>query len=183
MATACVNHTSPTGFARPVARSQGLGTSPRSLRSHAASRRPSRLAGALQQRASALAAELPSFIPPAFAEEIEEPAAHDMMRRYSMETVDVPSLGPVRTAYVGPAAPSADRPAVVLLHGFDSSSLEFRRFHPLLSQVADVYAVDLAGWGFTDAGFADNAGLPLGACSGRRVCCGRWRRAAAAAAV
>jgi pimeloyl-ACP methyl ester carboxylesterase len=42
----------------------------------------------------------------------------------------------------------------VLLHGFDSSSLEFRRFHPLLSQVGDVYAVDLAGWGFTDCGFS-----------------------------
>lgn len=44
----------------------------------------------------------------------------------------------------------------------DSSSLEFRRFHPLLSQLADVYAVDLAGWGFTDAGFGANPNLPLG---------------------
>ena len=33
----------------------------------------------------------------------------------------------------------------------------------MLSQVADVYAVDLAGWGFAVAGFAADAVLPLGA--------------------
>lgn len=73
--------------------------------------------------------------------------------------LSVPGLGTVQTAFVGPAAPTLGRPAFVLLHGFDSSSLEFRRFHPLLSALgSDVYAVDLAGWGFTDAGFA---GSPL----------------------
>ena len=52
----------------------------------------------------------------------------------------VPGLGEVQTAYAGPAAPTPGAPAFVLLHGFDSSSLEFRRFVPLLSQLGDVYA-------------------------------------------
>ena len=79
----------------------------------------------------------------------------------------------MQTAYVGPAAPDTSRPAFVLLHGFDSSSLEFRRFLPLLSQAADVYAVDLAGWGFTgehrligSGGGAPGMGCPA-ACRGR----------------
>ena len=73
----------------------------------------------------------------------------------------------MQTAVVGPEAPRADpdpaRPAFILLHGFDSSSLEFRRFVPLLEQLGDVYAVDLAGWGFTDFGAAGNPDLVLGA--------------------
>lgn len=41
-------------------------------------------------------------------------------------------------------------PAVVLLHGFDSSNLEFRRLGSLLAERGlDTYAVDLLGWGFT----------------------------------
>lgn len=37
---------------------------------------------------------------------------------------------------------------LVLLHGFDSSSLEYRRLVTQLSDY-DVYALDLLGWGFT----------------------------------
>lgn len=41
-------------------------------------------------------------------------------------------------------------PAVVLIHGFDSSNLEFRRLGSRLSQRGiDTYAVDLLGWGYT----------------------------------
>jgi len=85
--------------------------------------------------------------------EVEEPAALEMAQR--MKRVDVTVEGlprPVPTACVGPEDPSvAGRGSpVVLLHGFDSSSLEFRRFHPLLSAELDAWAVDLIGWGFTD---------------------------------
>lgn len=41
---------------------------------------------------------------------------------------------------------------MVLLHGFDSSALEFRRLVPLLHRElpeVDVYALDVLGWGFT----------------------------------
>ncbi|AFZ48331.1 alpha/beta hydrolase fold protein [Cyanobacterium stanieri PCC 7202] len=39
---------------------------------------------------------------------------------------------------------------IVLLHGFDSSLLEYRRLFPLLRQEYQVWAVDLLGFGFTE---------------------------------
>lgn len=39
---------------------------------------------------------------------------------------------------------------LVLLHGFDSSLLEFRELLPLLAQQQPVWAVDLLGFGFTE---------------------------------
>jgi pimeloyl-ACP methyl ester carboxylesterase len=39
---------------------------------------------------------------------------------------------------------------IVLLHGFDSSVLEFRRLLPLLAKQIPTYAVDLLGFGFTE---------------------------------
>ena len=43
-------------------------------------------------------------------------------------------------------------PPIVLLHGFDSSCLEFRKLAPLLSEnlKCDVYVPDILGWGFSD---------------------------------
>jgi pimeloyl-ACP methyl ester carboxylesterase len=79
----------------------------------------------------------------------------------------VNKLGKAHTAVVGPEQPSPDKPAFILLHGFDGSHLEFRRLHPLLSQLGDVYAVDLAGWGFTDVGAAENPDVVIGGA-------GRW---------
>jgi pimeloyl-ACP methyl ester carboxylesterase len=42
------------------------------------------------------------------------------------------------------------KPPILLLHGFDSSLLEFRRLIPLLSEKYEVWAVDLLGFGFTE---------------------------------
>jgi pimeloyl-ACP methyl ester carboxylesterase len=39
---------------------------------------------------------------------------------------------------------------IVLLHGFDSSAIEYRRLAPLIAQKRDVYAPDILGWGFSD---------------------------------
>ena len=69
-----------------------------------------------------------------------------LMQRCS---IDVPALGSVETAYVEQGAHSADKPAIVLLHGFDGSLLEHRRLLPLLSEAMHVFTVDLIGWGFT----------------------------------
>lgn len=41
-------------------------------------------------------------------------------------------------------------PPIVLLHGFDSSVLEFRRLLPLLAMERQAWAIDLLGFGFTD---------------------------------
>ncbi|WP_410246263.1 alpha/beta fold hydrolase [Arthrospira sp. PCC 8006] len=40
-------------------------------------------------------------------------------------------------------------PPILLLHGFDSSVLEFRRLLPLLANSTETWAVDLFGFGFT----------------------------------
>lgn len=42
------------------------------------------------------------------------------------------------------------QPPFVLLHGFDSSLLEFRRLLPLLAQNRETWAMDLLGFGFTE---------------------------------
>jgi len=102
----------------------------------------------------------PSFIPREYIEEIEEPAALEVLKRMQMANLSVmPELGLVKTAYVYEAGEGhgeqETRTAFVLLHGFDSSMLEFRRFIPLLKTLGDVYVVDLAGWGFSDCGFSD----------------------------
>ena len=39
---------------------------------------------------------------------------------------------------------------IVLLHGFDSSAIEYRRLAPLIAQKRDVYIPDILGWGFSD---------------------------------
>ncbi len=41
-------------------------------------------------------------------------------------------------------------PPILLLHGFDSSVLEFRRLLPLLATQQETWAVDLLGFGFTE---------------------------------
>ena len=82
--------------------------------------------------------------------EITEPAARRMAERMQRAPIAVPSLpvAAVDTAFVAPAGDHADpgAPPVVLLHGFDSSSLEMRRLHPLLEQHVEAWAVDLVRW-------------------------------------
>lgn len=71
---------------------------------------------------------LPSWIPAAEAAEIQEPAAQRLLAQMHRTPVTVPSLGrTIDTAYVHLPADSPDAPPLLCLHGFDSSSLEFRR--------------------------------------------------------
>ncbi|MEM6446732.1 MAG: alpha/beta hydrolase [Cyanobacteria bacterium P01_D01_bin.123] len=42
------------------------------------------------------------------------------------------------------------RAPIVLLHGFDSSAIEFRRLLPLLARERKTWAIDLLGFGFTN---------------------------------
>ena len=43
------------------------------------------------------------------------------------------------------------QPPIVFIHGFDSSSVEFRRLAPLLGKMGqEVYCVDILGWGFSN---------------------------------
>ena len=45
--------------------------------------------------------------------------------------------------------------SAVLLHGFDSSFLEFRRLVPLLSDKHELFIPDILGWGFIGSSQAD----------------------------
>ena len=54
---------------------------------------------------------------------------------------------PIPTAYV---KLGSDSIPIVLLHGFDSSLLEFRRLIPLLAAQKNTWAIDLLGSGFTE---------------------------------
>ena len=54
---------------------------------------------------------------------------------------------PVPTAY---AVAGAGDPPLVLLHGFDSSQLEFRRLWPCLASHRQTWALDLLGFGFSE---------------------------------
>ncbi len=53
----------------------------------------------------------------------------------------------INTAYV---KLGEDNPPILLLHGFDSSLLEFRRLYLLLARNQPTWAVDLLGFGFTE---------------------------------
>ena len=75
-----------------------------------------------------------------------------MARRMQRVALAVPSLpvDAVEAAFVGPsdAARQQHRKAgtkapVVLLHGFNNSSLEWRRLYPLLEKSTETWAIDL----------------------------------------
>jgi pimeloyl-ACP methyl ester carboxylesterase len=53
----------------------------------------------------------------------------------------------IATAYV---CHGQGQPPILLLHGFDSSVMEFRRLFPRLAKQAQTWAVDLLGFGFTE---------------------------------
>ena len=57
------------------------------------------------------------------------------------------SNNPIHTSYVVVGNP--DKPPVLLLHGFDSSLMEYRRLLPLLTEHYQVWVLDLLGFGFT----------------------------------
>ena len=107
------------------------------------------------------------FLPSSVAE-IQDAGAIDLLQTIQRRTVEVPfqqGLTALSTAYVH-FAPRASSPSpgtvpILLLHGFDSSLLEFRRLLPLLAGSGDVWAIDLFGSGFTEhpAAIPVNPGL------------------------
>ena len=100
--------------------------------------------------------EFASFFPDEVTA-LEEPAAVEMAKKARQVSVAVPGRDkPVMTSVVSSPAPEGgeDVSPFVLIHGFDSSCLEYRRLFPLLNERAEAHAVDLLGWGFTDAGDA-----------------------------
>ena len=92
------------------------------------------------------ATSMPSFIP-ASVDKVQEPAAMHMLSHLQRTPVTVPSMHDltIQTAfYEGKKSKtSANRPPVVMLHGYDGCCLEFRRLVPLLEGSVDAWAIDV----------------------------------------
>jgi len=89
----------------------------------------------------------PEFLPPAVhtLSEATSMAMAQQMQRQAITTAFSPN--PIATSYV---CRGSGEPPLLLLHGFDSSLLEFRRLLPLLAAHTQVWAIDLLGFGFCD---------------------------------
>lgn len=94
---------------------------------------------------------------PTSASEIQDLDAIALLQRTQRGAVRVPfgqDTAAIATAYVHytPNSPSSLPGAtpILLLHGFDSSLLEFRRLLPLLVNGCETWAIDLFGSGFTE---------------------------------
>jgi pimeloyl-ACP methyl ester carboxylesterase len=101
----------------------------------------------------------PKFLPPQ-VQQLSEATSIAMARSIERQGIVTPLLAtPIETAFVHPPRPQSAhfrKTPVVLLHGFDSSLLEFRRLLPLLTEQdelgaqVDAWAIDLLGFGFSD---------------------------------
>lgn len=85
---------------------------------------------------------------PASARLLTEAASIRLIETIARAPVSTPlTQSAIATAYV---RQGVGRTPILLLHGFDSSLLEFRHLLPLLSKDCETWAVDLLGFGFTD---------------------------------
>lgn len=98
---------------------------------------------------------LPAYVPQVDIDAITEEAAVAAIA--SLRTASVlPGMaiakGPVEMSYLCTTAKATgDEPPLLLLHGFDISSLEYRRLLPYLEAAGlEAYAPCIPGWGFTD---------------------------------
>jgi pimeloyl-ACP methyl ester carboxylesterase len=91
--------------------------------------------------------KFPDFIPPE-ADQLTEIEAINLLQQIQREPILTPLCDrEIITSFV---QQGEGTPPILLLHGFDSSVIEFRQLLPLLAQKTTVYAVDLLGFGFTE---------------------------------
>ncbi len=89
----------------------------------------------------------PSFLPTAVGQ-LQEPAAIALAQSIQSHAIATPLANqPINTTYVHQGSGGVP---ILLIHGFDSSVLEFRRLLPLLAAKNETWAVDLLGFGFTE---------------------------------
>lgn len=85
---------------------------------------------------------------------LSESTSVTMLRAITQANLTIPILSdhhlPITFVCQQPQDNSQTAP-LVWLHGFDSSLLEFRRLLPLLAEKREAWAVDLLGFGFTNA--------------------------------
>ena len=89
----------------------------------------------------------PNFLPKD-VELLKNSESIELAKSIKREPILTPLLKTeIATAYV---RSGTGNPPILLLHGFDSSLLEFRRLIPLLASTNETWAVDLLGFGFTE---------------------------------
>lgn len=90
---------------------------------------------------------LSSFIPP-LAQQLTEETSLNLVRKIQQTPLKTSlSSSPILTTYVQEGEGNLP---ILLLHGFDSSLMEFRRLLPKLSPLTETVAVDFLGFGLTD---------------------------------
>ncbi|KAI9170151.1 hypothetical protein LWI28_023349 [Acer negundo] len=101
-------------------------------------------------RFKASAEKFPSFLPKQ-VDNIKDSFARKLASRIERLPVQVGfTENCIMSSVVKPSIQSNTSP-VVLLHGFDSSCLEWRYTYPLLEEAGlETWAVDILGWGFSD---------------------------------
>jgi pimeloyl-ACP methyl ester carboxylesterase len=87
----------------------------------------------------------PSFLP-TIPEELSEDTSIQLLQQIQQILIEAPFRS-IATTYVRQG--EGELP-FLLLHGFDSSVLEFRRLLPPLAKSQETWAIDLLGFGFTD---------------------------------
>jgi pimeloyl-ACP methyl ester carboxylesterase len=89
----------------------------------------------------------PPFIP-SQADQLTEIEAINLINQIQRQPLLTPlNSEAIFTSFV---QQGEDKTPILLLHGFDSSLLEFRQLLPLLAQHRETWALDLLGFGFTD---------------------------------
>ncbi|MFB2935454.1 alpha/beta fold hydrolase [Aerosakkonemataceae cyanobacterium BLCC-F154] len=89
----------------------------------------------------------PSFLPNS-VEQLTESTSIALAQNIQYQPIFTPlSEQPIGTTYVNLGKIGTP---ILLLHGFDSSVLEFRRLLPILAEKQETWAIDLLGFGFTE---------------------------------
>lgn len=89
----------------------------------------------------------PSFLPNS-VEQLTESTSIALAQNIQYQQVFTPlNEQPIGTTYVKLGIGNTP---ILLLHGFDSSVLEFRRLLPVLAEQQETWAIDLLGFGFTE---------------------------------
>jgi pimeloyl-ACP methyl ester carboxylesterase len=89
----------------------------------------------------------PSFLP-SQVQLLQQPESIALAKRIERRAIATPiHSGAIATSFVRQGEGNTP---ILLLHGFDSSVLEFRRLIPLLAAQHETWAVDLLGFGFSD---------------------------------
>ena len=111
-------------------------------------------AGTARSRRPATTMVMPEWVPSTALSEVQEKEAVDAFD--SMQTVELAlpeavADGPCMTRFLSTGVAPSDTPPLLLIHGFDISSLEYRRLLPRLRDAGiEAYAPCVAGWGFTE---------------------------------